>query len=97
MKQPERKRICLLCGKEYQYTNGNQKYCVECRDKAMRLRKSKNALLRKKKKMPTQKVWGKGLCIVCGKTFLKTGQMHKICPECKEKKNEENWMKTRYR
>ena len=73
------KKICEVCGKEFEKQGYNQKYCSpECE------RTGKNAV-RRKRRLATRKIPLTKVCEICGKEFKPINYIQKYCsPECSE-------------
>lgn len=72
------KRVCVICGKEFETDYPNQKACSEeCKNKRLRSYSLKMYYKNRKLKPATKK------CVICGKTFQATHGNQKICsPKC---------------
>lgn len=88
---------CAVCGQDYIVMSGNQKYCKDCADDAVKA-KDRQASLEyyrdnradvSDKKRARREAREK-VCVVCGETFNPHGKPEKMCsPECREKRRKQ--------
>lgn len=86
-------RYCERCGIEYTPTTSRQKYCVGCKDEAVKERHRKQ-YREKIQKQGGNKGYGEKVCIICGETYKPNSSSQKYCSNCKDKGREilkRNW------
>lgn len=80
-------RTCKMCGTTFLPTTSRQKYCTDCKDEAVKLRRRQRY---------KEKIQGKGgkwgysekECKLCGKTYKPNSSSQKYCECCKDKGRE---------
>lgn len=76
-------RECQICGKTYSPITSTQKYCSECKEEGVKLRKKNNY----RKKIEAQggnKGYRERTCEICGKKYKPNSSGQKFCVDCKE-------------
>ena len=96
--------LCVVCGKPYTVTGGNQQYCPKCAPVAIREKdRAKSREWNQQNMTPEQRRFDRELataalqCVVCGNIFYPNSRAITCSPECSRKLhklNHSKWEKT---
>lgn len=81
-------RVCQICGKTYSPVTSRQKYCSDCREESVKLRRRNNY----RKKIEAQggnKGYKEKTCVICGKKYKPNSSCQKYCSDCTQIGREE--------
>ncbi len=76
-------RVCEKCNKTFTPTTSTQKYCIDCKNEATKLRR-KQRYREKIKSQGGNKGYRERTCQLCGKTYKPNSSGQKFCSNCKE-------------